>query len=65
MHEVDLDKVVKDNYDSIKKGRYVWKDEEVESIYKLARFTLNKVHCPIDEVEDMLQDLLLHFLLML
>ena len=60
---VNLDNLIRSNYDEIKAGTYRWKDEEVEAVYKLAGSALKKIVLNelVDEYEDVLQDLVCVF----
>ena len=60
---VNLDNLIRRNYDEIKAGTYRWKDEEVEAVYKLAGSALKKIVLNelVDEYEDVLQDLVCVF----
>lgn len=61
--EVNLDSVIRKNYDKIKSGEYRWSDDEVSAVYKLAKSAIKQINLNgIDDTyEDKVQDLVLLF----
>ena len=61
MNNIDLDVLVKKNYDAMKNGNYNWKDNEVRAVYALIYHFLKTIQCPLNEMEDMAQEMGLCF----
>ena len=58
MKEVNIDLVVRQNYQEIINKTYKWKDEEIIAIYKFITNFINKNEMFFTNKEDMIQDLI-------
>lgn len=56
MAYIDINKVVDDNYESIKNNTYKWSKDEINAIYKLAYNALKKYEIKKDELDDYIGD---------
>ena len=56
MTYIDINKVVDDNYESIKNKTYKWKDNEIKAIYKLAYNALRQYGIQQEELDDCIED---------
>ena len=61
MKEIDIDSVIKENYQKIIAREYKWSDEEITAIYKLLTIFAQKYNIKNDEKEDIIQGFMLCF----
>ena len=61
-YEINLVKVIKENFSAIQEGTYDWKQEEVETVYKLANAMIQKVNIKFGAyTQDVCEEIVMHF----